>query len=65
MEDLITRGRHKIAGNTVSLASNGGEVDAAMELGRALRKLGVSTVVAEGEKKSPVQLPVAVCGRPL
>jgi ATP-dependent protease ClpP protease subunit len=49
MEDLIKNGSQKIAGNIVSLASNGGEVDAAMELGRLLRKLGVSTVVAQGE----------------
>jgi hypothetical protein len=49
MEELIKNGRQKIAGNVVSLASNGGEVDAAMELGRLLRKLGVSTVVAQGE----------------
>jgi hypothetical protein len=34
----------------VSLASNGGDVGAAMELGRLLRKLGVSTVVARGEQ---------------
>ena len=49
MVDLVRNGRQKIAGNVVSLASNGGEVDAAMELGRVLRKLGVSTVVPEGE----------------
>jgi hypothetical protein len=50
MENLIKRGRQKIAGNVVSLAGNGGEVDAAMELGRLLRKLGVSTVVPQGEQ---------------
>jgi len=50
MENLIAKGRQKIAGNVVSLASNGGEVDAAMELGRLLRKLGVTTVVAQGEQ---------------
>jgi ATP-dependent protease ClpP protease subunit len=50
MENLIKNGRQKIAGNSVSLASNGGDVEAAMELGRLLRKLGVSTVVARGEQ---------------
>ena len=50
MESLLKKGRQKIAGNIVSFASNGGEVDAAMELGRLLRKLGVSTVVARGDQ---------------
>jgi len=50
MESLLKKGRQKIAGNIVSFASNGGEVDAAMELGRLLRKLGVSTVVARDEQ---------------
>ncbi|OGA36939.1 MAG: hypothetical protein A3G80_00500 [Betaproteobacteria bacterium RIFCSPLOWO2_12_FULL_62_13b] len=50
MESLLKKGRQKIAGNLVSFAGNGGEVDAAMELGRILRKLGVSTVVAEGDQ---------------
>lgn len=50
MESLLKKGRQKIAGNIVSFASNGGEVDAGMELGRMLRKLGVSTVVAQGEQ---------------
>jgi len=49
MESLLRKGRQKIAGGIVSFASNGGEVDAAMELGRILRKLGVSAVVAEGD----------------
>lgn len=46
MESLIRRGRQRIAGNAVSLAGSGGDVDAAMELGRSLRRLGVSTFVA-------------------
>ena len=50
MESLIKKGRQSIAGNTVSLASSGGEVEAAMELGRLLRRLGVSTLVAQGEQ---------------
>jgi len=50
LESLLKKGRQKIAGNIVSFASNGGEVDASMELGRLLRKLGVSTVVARGDQ---------------
>lgn len=50
MESLLKKGRQKIAGNIVSLASNGGEVDVAMELGRILRKLGLSTIVAQGDQ---------------
>jgi hypothetical protein len=50
LESLLKKGRQKITGNTVSFASNGGEVDAAMELGRLLRKLGVSTLVARGDQ---------------
>jgi hypothetical protein len=50
MESLLKKGSQKIAGNIVSFASNGGEVDASMELGRLLHKLGVSTVVARGEQ---------------
>ena len=50
MESLIKRGRQRIAGNTVSLSGNGGDVDAAMEVGRLLRRLGVSTFVARGNQ---------------
>ena len=50
MESLLRKGRQKLAGNVVSFASNGGEVDAAMDLGRVLRKLRVSSVVAEGDQ---------------
>ncbi len=50
MESLIKRGRHKLAGNAVSLAGSGGDVDAAMELGRLLRKLRISTAVARDEQ---------------
>lgn len=50
MESLLKTGRQKIAGNIVSFASSGGEVDASLELGRLLHKLGVSTVVARGEQ---------------
>lgn len=50
MESLVKRGRQKIVGNYVTLAGNGGDVDAAMEVGRLLRKLGVSTFVASGDQ---------------
>ena len=50
MESLLKNGRQKIAGNIVSLASSGGEVDAAMDIGRLLRKLGVFTLVARGDQ---------------
>lgn len=50
MESLVRRGRQKVVGNSVSFAGEGGDVDAAMELGRLLRRLGVSTFVAPGER---------------
>jgi hypothetical protein len=50
MESLIKRGRQRIAGDAVSLSGNGGDVDAAMEVGRVLRRLGVSTFVARGNQ---------------
>jgi hypothetical protein len=50
MIGLLKSGRQKIAGNSVWLASNGGDIDAAMELGRQLRKLGVSTIVARNDQ---------------
>ena len=49
MESLVRLGRHRIADNTVSVSGEGGDADAAMELGRLLRKMGVSTYVAAGE----------------
>jgi len=50
MESLIERGRQRIAGNAVSLAGDGGDVDTAMALGRLLRKLGLDTFVASGRQ---------------
>ena len=50
MESLIKRGRQKIAGNAVFLSGKGGDVDAAMEVGRLLRRLGVATIVAREEQ---------------
>lgn len=50
MESLIKSGKQKIAGNTVWLASNGGDIDAGMALGRLLRKLGVFTVIGKNDR---------------
>lgn len=50
MESMVRRGRQIISGNSVSLAGSGGDVDAAMEIGRVLRKLRVATVVARGNQ---------------
>ena len=47
---LIQSGRQKIAGNTVWLASNGGDIDSAMELGRLLRRWGVFTFIGRNDQ---------------
>jgi hypothetical protein len=49
MEGLLKSGRQNISGNIVWLSGDGGEIDAAMELGRVLRRLRVFTVVAKNE----------------
>jgi hypothetical protein len=46
---LVQSGRQKIAGNTVWLASSGGDIDTAMDLGRLLRKRGIFTYVAKND----------------
>jgi len=45
---LVGSGKHRIADNTVSFSSTGGDIDAALEVGRILRSLGVSTRVESG-----------------
>lgn len=50
MAGLIRSGKQKLTGNTVWLVSNGGDIDAAMEVGRLLRKLGISTAVDKGDQ---------------
>jgi hypothetical protein len=50
MASLVRNGKQKIAGNTVWLASNGGDIDAGMQLGRMLRKLGVYTVIGRNDQ---------------
>jgi hypothetical protein len=46
---LIKSGQQKIAGNTLWLSSNGGDIDVGMDLARLLRKLGISTFVDTNE----------------
>jgi hypothetical protein len=50
MERLVKNGKQKIAGNAVWLASDGGDIDVGMELGRLLRKLGIFTFVGENDR---------------
>ena len=50
LASLLKSGKQKIAGNTVWLASNGGDIDAAMELGRLLRKWGVFTYIGRDDQ---------------
>jgi hypothetical protein len=47
---LVRSGKQKISGNTVWLASNGGDIDSAMDLGRLLRKSGIFTYVAKSDQ---------------
>lgn len=49
MAGLVRSGKHRIAGNSVWLAGPGGDIDAAMELGRLLRQLGVFTLVGKSD----------------
>ena len=50
MASLLKSGKQKLAGNTVSLASGGGDIDAAMDLGRLLRRLGVFTLISRNDQ---------------
>jgi hypothetical protein len=47
---LVRSGKQKISGNTLWLASNGGDIDSAMDLGRLLRKAGIFTYVAKNDQ---------------
>ena len=47
---LLKSGKQKISGNTVWLASNGGDIDTGMDLGRLLRKLGIFTFIARNDQ---------------
>lgn len=50
MESLLKTGKQTIVDNTVWFAGLGGDLDAAMELGRRLRRLGLYTRVGEGNQ---------------
>jgi hypothetical protein len=50
MERLLKDGKQKIAGNSVWLASDGGDIDAGMALGRLLRKLGLFTIIGKNDQ---------------
>jgi hypothetical protein len=50
MATLIKSGRQKLVGNSVWFASTGGDMDAAMDLGRLLRELGVYTAVGRNDE---------------
>ena len=50
MARLVQSGRHKISGNQVTLVSDGGDMEAAMQIGRQLRKLGVFTKIAANDQ---------------
>jgi len=50
MESLLKSGKQKIEGNVVWLASNGGDIDAGMAIGRLLRRLGISTLVGRDDQ---------------
>lgn len=50
MAGLLKSGKQKIAGNTMWLASKGGDIDAAMDLGRLLRRMGVFTLVGKDDQ---------------
>ncbi|HEV2007778.1 MAG TPA: hypothetical protein VGQ88_03555, partial [Burkholderiales bacterium] len=50
MASLLKSGKQKLAGNSVWLASNGGDIDAGMDLGRLLRTLGVFTLIGKNDQ---------------
>ena len=50
MAGLLQSGNQKIADNAVWLSGKGGDIDAAMDLGRLLRKMGIFTLVAKGDQ---------------
>ena len=50
MEGLLRSGKQKISGNSVWFASNGGDIDVGMELGRRLRRLGIFTLIGKNDR---------------
>ncbi|MEO8144289.1 MAG: hypothetical protein ABI654_08755 [Betaproteobacteria bacterium] len=50
MARLVKGGQHRLADNSIWLSSNGGDIDAAMQLGKLLRELGVFTLVGADDQ---------------
>ena len=50
MARLIKNGQQKLSDNLLWLGSGGGDVDAGMDIGRLLRKLGIFTIVDKGDR---------------
>jgi hypothetical protein len=50
MERLLKNGQQKLVDNLLWLGSGGGDIDAGMDLGRLLRKLGIFTFVDKSDK---------------
>jgi len=50
MLNLLKSGKQKLAGNTLWLASDGGDIDAAMDIGRILRNAGIFTFVGKTDR---------------
>jgi hypothetical protein len=50
MAAMLANGTQKLSGNTIWFASNGGDIDAAMDVGRLLRKLGIFTVIDKNDQ---------------
>lgn len=50
MAEMLKSGRQRLAGNTLWLASPGGDIDASMELGRMLRKLEIYTAIDQNDR---------------
>jgi hypothetical protein len=50
MINLVKDGRQRLAGNAVWFASNGGDIDAGMDMGRMLRKFGAYTLVGSNDQ---------------
>ena len=50
MADLLKSGKQKLSGNTLWLASNGGDIDSAMDLARLLRKWGIFTLIGKNDQ---------------
>ncbi len=50
MAAMVRGGRHRISGNQITLSSDGGDMEAAMQIGRQLRRLGIFTRIAQPDQ---------------